>query len=427
MTKTDELVDIPDVDPAPWDEARANLFLLDLGLIDQDEVDLRAFEQQAAAEAEEASRQTPQQRYEITDDEIDQEVRKRLLRDLTERRYREATAQPLPEFTDGLVSEVWDRAPDPQPIIETLLPLGGNLLLNAQRKAGKTSMVLNLIEALTTGSPFLGHLKTLPVTGRVGLLDFELTDGLFSDYTKGLLSRPERVYRNGLLGRTNPLASERGRKWQAERLRAMDVEILVVDPFLSAMSYTGLSENDNSGTRAWLDELQRWAIEDCGVKALVLLNHSGWNGDRSRGASAIEDWANVIGGIRLEDRDDLSSARFFSAFGRLGFIDEDMLHFDETTKRMTLSGFGSRKAVATRTRSDEIKPAILSILDDHELSVGEIDKALKTRGISVKDQIRVKALADLVKSGEITERKDGRSKLYGINLFPEILDPDDNH
>jgi hypothetical protein len=58
--------------------------------------------------------------------------------------------------------------------IADLWPKGGNVLLAAQFKSGRTTMRDNLVRSLADGDPFLDRFKTTRVRRTVAILDLEM-------------------------------------------------------------------------------------------------------------------------------------------------------------------------------------------------------------------------------------------------------------
>src|SRR3546814_5316825 len=74
-----------------------------------------------------------------------------------------------------LVAEVLEAEPEKQPRIERVLPWDSTLWLSAQRKTGKTTILVNMAYALLTGEKFLGECAVVPLAPdeRVAMLNFE--------------------------------------------------------------------------------------------------------------------------------------------------------------------------------------------------------------------------------------------------------------
>jgi sugar phosphate isomerase/epimerase len=114
----------------------------------------------------------------------------------------------------------------------------------------------------------------------------------------------DRLFLVDLRGRRNPPRDGEDRERLAQHLRDQGVESLIVDPF--GRAFTGSSHNDAGEVGAWLAELDRWARADVGARDVILSAHAGWNGERTRGASALEDWADTtITLVRDHDDDQL--------------------------------------------------------------------------------------------------------------------------
>ena len=76
-----------------------------------------------------------------------------------------------------------------------------------------------------------------------------------------------------------------------------------------------------------------------GVSELVLTAHAGWNGERTRGSSALEDWPDVI--VTM-NKDEATGQRFIRAEGRDVDVDEDGLHYDPATRLLSRMPRGPR-------------------------------------------------------------------------------------
>lgn len=158
-------------------------------------------------------------------------------------------------------------------------------------------------------------------------------------------------------------------------LRSRNVETLIVDPF--GRAFDGASQNDAGEVGAWLVDLDRFAREEVGALDLILAAHAGWNGERTRGSSALEDWADVIVTLTRGEGDD--ATRYLRASGRDVDLDEDALAYDPITRTLTMAGTGSRQRA-----KDTRKLAYLSVLvvrlarATPGIGVAELTKTLRT-------------------------------------------------
>jgi hypothetical protein len=228
----------------------------------------------------------------------------------------------------GTLAELLARPVSTQWRIDGLLPADGRMLWSAQRKAGKTTATGNLARSALTGEPFLGRFDVEKIDGRVIALNYEVTGEQYARWMDDIGVPQHRLYVVNLRGRRNLLADDEGRGELVELIRAQEGQILIVDPF--GRAFTGKSQNDVAEVTPWLARLDEVA-EKAGVTELILTAHAGWDGERTRGSSALEDWPDSIVNMT---RDEDTDARFIKADGRDVDVPEDRL---TTTPRLAVS------------------------------------------------------------------------------------------
>lgn len=318
----------------------------------------------------------------VTPEEVEREARTLRIRAAAREQVaaEQAAATPAPPFDADLLADVLARPADPPHRVEGLIPTEAGTLVVAQRKTGKTTLMLNLARSLLTGEDFLARFAVRPLVGRVALLNFEVSAAQVARWADEAGVPPDRLYLVTLRGRRNPLGHPDDRAELADRLREQEVEALMVDPF--GRAYTGQSQNDPGEVGAWLAELDRFA-RGAGVVDLILATHAGWNGERSRGASALEDWADSI--LTLTRDSDDEQTRYLRAEGRDVLIEEDRLDFDPHTRQLTLTGAGSRTVASSARRVERLIPTVVSLVQEAGGLTGYgIDKALSERGDSAR-------------------------------------------
>ncbi len=316
----------------------------------------------------------------------------------------------VPAFDAGLLGDILIRPGDLSWRIEGLLPSGGRMLTSAQRKAGKTTYLLSLARVLILGGDFLGSFPVTPITGRVGILNYEVTGKQLAAWADDVGVPRDRLYLVNLRGRRNPLGNDQDRELLVERLRAHDVEVLMVDPF--GRAFTGQDQNANSQVTPFLADLDGFA-DDAGCSEVILTAHAGWDGERTRNSSALEDWPDSIVTI-VRGKDDDERLRYLRAIGRDVEVEEDRLDYDQRTRRLTLTGAGSRKAAAADRKLDELTAAVIDVVAESPgLNVSQVTAALKQRGVGFRTHEPSKALARAVDREQL-HRADGpnNSKLH---------------
>jgi hypothetical protein len=271
--------------------------------------------------------------------DVADELRKLKVRKAAQEALRAENEPAAPPFDAGTLAEILARPPEPAMRVDGLIPWDAAALIVAARKIGKTTLDLNLARSLLTGEDFLGTFAVRPIDGIVAILNYEVSAGMLGRWADDAGLDRERFYIVTLRGRRNPLGHAEDRAILAADLAARGVESLIVDPFGKA--YIGKSQNDPGEVGAWLADLDLFARTEVGAKDLILNAHAGWNGERTRGASALEDWADTILTMTRDPEDE--TMRFLRAEGRDVEIPEDRLDFKPATRTLTMSGTGSRK------------------------------------------------------------------------------------
>ena len=281
-------------------------------------------------------------------------------------RARERRAAELVEADDRLMTAVVptllsDVAEDGGSYrVEALIVSSAVTLLWAQAKTGKTTLLINYLKSLTTGSPFLGCYAVQPLANgrRVGVLNFEMNPGQFRAWADAHGVDGSRVAVWSLRGMPNPLASPTARERLLAEIKAADVEVLLVDTY--ARAALSPDENDSSAATAFFKMLSSLASA-AGVSDVVITHHAGWAGDRLRGASALQDYPDVLLGLTRDEQ----GRRYLQATGRFNGADEGLektaLEFDPASRTLTLTGTTAKAAQA----SDKAEASATKVLADH--------------------------------------------------------------
>lgn len=328
---------------------------------------------------------------------------------------------PAEPFDLGTLTEVLRRPAPPAARVASLIPWEASTLVVAERKAGKTTLVLNMARALLTGEPFLGELEVRPVDGTIALLNFEVSGHQVARWAHDVGVPGDRLVLVNLRGRRNPLGDPEETARLASTLHARSVETLIVDPF--GRAFTGRNQNDAGEVGPWLVDLDRFARSDVGALDLILCAHAGWNAERSRGSSALEDWPDSIINLTRDTTND-DGRRYLRALGRDIDMDEDALDFDADTRTLTLARVGGRKHAASARQDAEIRAQILDTLQSHPdgLSGNQLAHAVGRKDVAfTKCRDTMVALGDLLR---VSRGGRGGGSRYLINPnMPNLPEP----
>ena len=213
-------------------------------------------------------------------------------------------------------------------LIESLALWESTVICFAQAKVGKTTLVFNLLRSIADQEPFLGVFDVAETQGKVGFLNYELTDELSRTWAKRLpLVNAERVLFWNLRGKNNPFRSREAMKEFAGQVSTFEVETLILDPLSGA--FIGDTNNNDEVKRFFLMLEEFKAI--AGVKHLFVMVHAGNDATKPRGATTLRDHPDAIWSMTKSQ----GGARFFKAEGRDVSLDEGILKYDEATGLLT--------------------------------------------------------------------------------------------
>ncbi|MCU1698267.1 MAG: hypothetical protein JWR34_4330 [Mycobacterium sp.] len=278
---------------------------------------------------------------------IDQEARRRL-----DDETRPPVRPPDIKSLDTLLSE-----PDTPTRyrIDRLAPTDSRVMLSAQAKAGKTSVVGNVIRSLADGDPLFGRFAMRTLASGIVLIDDELSENTLRPWLRhqGIVntgSIADVVSLRGKVAAFNPLDDRRRSQW-ATRLRDLGCDYLILDCLRPVLDALGLDESHDAGTfLTAFDAL----LDEAGIADSLTVQHMGHANERARGDSRLQDWPDAIWRI-MRETDDPGSPRFFSAYGRDVDVHEGRLAFDPQTRRLTYAPGSRRDSKTEAAQLDVIK------------------------------------------------------------------------
>lgn len=297
--------------------------------------------------------------------------------------------------------------------VEQLAPSASNVLLTAQFKTGKTTLVNHLTRCLVDGKPFLGAFPVHSSEHVVALWNYEVGAAQYRRWMRDVgIEHGERVHMLHLRGMLMPLTVSRVADWAVAWLAEREVRTWIVDPLARALS--GLDENSNTEVGRFL-ELVDTIKERAGVHELVLPTHTGRAAqeigqERARGATRLDDWADV----RWQLTKDTEGVRHFSASGRDVEVPEGGIAFDVLTRDMTFREGESRvskaNAAAVENVEDWVVRAVTAAPGIGQKAVG---RWIREQGGKVRDERVAAAVQALASQSVIVMRPASR----GIALY----------
>jgi hypothetical protein len=296
--------------------------------------------------------------------------------------------------------------------VTDMWPSQGRVLLAAQAKSGKTTMVAaNLLPCLVDGGQFLGRYEVEKVNRRVVYLNMEVGTRTMRRWLAdaGIVNTAAITVAN-LRGKASALslASEAGRKQLGTWLASQDAEVVILDPLAPVLASLGLDENSNADVAtffAWWSE----ALMHGGVIDDLVVHHAGHGGERSRGASRLLDEPDAVWTLTKDgeakavtDDDpfaDTSPTRYLSAYGRDVEMPAEALAFDATTRHLSLTGMS--KAQVGKGDIERIAKTIMQDmkLRTKETLINQIGGNRKNTGAAIQALVDDGTFHAVAKSG----------------------------
>lgn len=247
--------------------------------------------------------------------------------------------------------------------IGMLWPRGGNVLLAATAKTGKSTLVSNLIRSLCDGDSFLGnpdfYVHAIPAGRTLALLDLEMNERRVRDELGAQqIQNIDKLRVAVLRGQSQSfdITNEEQRQAWVEYLKANNVHTLIIDPIAPLLAQLNVDENDNFGVAQLFNMLDKVKAE-AGVVDMMVVHHcgkgisAGWS---PRGASRFADWPDALWMMKKEgdDPNDPNAPRLMKAIGRdvglpvpgnLILDDNKRLMFEEAAQADRTDGASNRR------------------------------------------------------------------------------------
>ncbi|BCO41203.1 hypothetical protein MINTM001_23420 [Mycobacterium paraintracellulare] len=313
-------------------------------------------------------------------------------------------------------------AEDDDPVrmrIEQVWPMGGAKgSLAAPAGAGKTNFNINLICSLADCEPFLGAFDVHPTDVRIAVIDLEMNKPMTRRWLRRRGVRNLDAVVDVVNLRGNPglfdMGNDRLRDMWARRLRDQGVNFVTFDCLKPVLDIMGLNENTEMGKFLTPFDVM---LTEAQVDDVLVYHHtghaSGAAGERARGDSTLLGWTDVnLKIIRNDDGD-----RFFAASKVRDAEEpapEGLLTFDPAAGRLTYTG-ENRAATAVTENIEKRMHAVLDVLADAATDgTDEMNATAIRSAVGGKNDITDRALMLAKERGLVTQRCQGRSRLYRI-------------
>lgn len=289
-------------------------------------------------------------------------------------------------------------------VIDGLLPRGGSMLLGAQKKVGKSTFLLNLVRAVSRGTPFLGR-QTKP--GRVLYLSVDEPKTITKARAVALgLTGEDQI--DWVLDRRVPADWAR---WLRGELGKAVYELLVIDTLAKLL---GLDDINSYG---------EWNRKLAPLHALAEEAGISWAGthhnrkDSAGGGNAVAGSMAITAGVDtiVIEQKLIGGVRTIETEQRYGLdLEPTVLQMDETTFAITLGD------AAWLARIKAIAKKILFFCGDgRDHSATEFVDSLRLRRSDL-----FTALERLIAEGLIVKPAPGRYRVRdGILNLAELREP----
>jgi len=230
------------------------------------------------------------------------------------------------------------------------------VLLNADPKAGKTRLALNLMKSLSENEPFLGRFQTnQPEDTRIWYGNWDQPEDLMLDYCHDYewLASDRCILKN--------LGSMEFPFWVpsvfddfVEYAHDMRIGTMIVDTLHVASQGFVENENDNNEMSAFI-HLMRKLVRAAEIPNLAVIHHTGHGQERrGRGASTLAADFDGMWFLHQTDPEQFDAPRELSAKGRKLGVNPIELVYDLATESYSYAG-----ALPGKAGSDSVDPDLM--------------------------------------------------------------------
>lgn len=363
-------------------------------------------------------------RYETFDEEMARVAQSMQVREKIAymKALEEATLIELPDLS--VREQLQEEYVEPVYRIANLHAVGNFTTITASYKAGKSTLMINLVHSLLDNVPFLGQ-DVLRPEGNIGYWNLEVEKNQFLKWIKDTgLKNDDKLKALHLRGTKFPLYHPAFEERVVEWLQRNEIEVLIIDPgYLLLPGWPAVGnggiENNNDLIAVVTTTLQRIKTS-AGVVDLFMPVHTGHGS--SGGENMHTRGGSVWGGFpdhlwylwkkRLIEGED--PIRHFRAEGRSPDFDTVLLAYDKQTRLYTPEK--SLEDVQKRGRAKAVVMAL--IREGDNLGTAELRRATK----GVGNEGFPEAVAEAVKKGYIVVDRTSRPHTHQlVRNHPEVV------
>lgn len=188
----------------------------------------------------------------------------------------------------------------PADLIDGVVKANGLTLVLGPSSSGKSTLALQMLYCLMTGEDFLDQ-TSKPLMGGVGIMSYDMDATLMLDWMSGFPHiDPTKVSVVNAHKRGNPLGVPALRAQIAAMWKQAGKEVIMIDSF--SASFFGSDQNDAAATQHHYRDLTKFALTECGAKAVIVIVHSTESSPtKVRGSTVHHDVADSIVAVWAPD------------------------------------------------------------------------------------------------------------------------------
>lgn len=187
----------------------------------------------------------------------------------------------------------------PADMIDGVVKVNSLCLVLGASGSGKSTIALQMAHSLMSGDDWLGQ-TAKPIMGGVGIMSYDMDASMMFDWMSGFPNiDQDKVHVVNAHKRGNPLGVPALRAQIAMTWQQLGIEVVIIDSF--SASFFGADQNDAAATQHHYRDMTKFALTECGAKALIVIVHSTENSPgKARGSTVHHDVADSIVAVEVD-------------------------------------------------------------------------------------------------------------------------------